>query len=84
MRIETIKMVKCCIASGCSNTNSNGVSLFYFLRDPALRMQWTKEVQRTCANWQGPSDYSALCSDQFTNDCFEEDTTITVRFGIEK
>ena len=41
-------------------------------------------MQRTRANWQGPSDYSVLCSDHFTNDCFEEDTTIAARFGIGK
>ena len=77
-------MVKRCVAAGCSNTNSDGVSLFQFPRDPALRMQWTREVQRTRANWQGPSDYSVLCSDHFTNDCYEEDTTIAARFGIGK
>ena len=77
-------MVKRCIAVGCSNTYSDGVSLFQFLRDPAIRAQWTKEVQRTRANWQGPSDYSVLCSNHFTNDCFEEDTIIDARFGIEK
>ena len=68
-------MVKRYIAAGCSNTNSDGLSLFQFPRDPSLRMLWTREVQRTIANWQGPSDYSVLCSDHFTNDCFEEDMT---------
>ena len=77
-------MVKRCVAAGCSNTYSDGVSLFQFPRDPALRAQWTKEVQRTRADWQGPSDYSVLCSNHFTNDCFEEDTIIAARFGIEK
>ena len=77
-------MVKCCVAAGCSNTNSDGVSLFQFPQDTALRMQWTREVERTRANWQGPSDYSVLCSDHFTNDCFEEEMTITARFGIGK
>ena len=53
-------MVKRCVTAGCSNTNCDGVSLFQFSQDPALRMQWTREVQRTRANWQGPSDYSVL------------------------
>lgn len=77
-------MVKRCVAAGCSNTHSDGVSLFQFPRDPALRIQWIKEVQRTRANWQGPSDYSVLCSDHFTTDCFEEDAAIAARFGISK
>ena len=77
-------MVKRCIAAGCSNTKSDGISLFQFPRAPALRAQWTKEVQRTRADLQGPSDYSVLCSNHFTNDCFEEDTIIAGRIGIKK
>ena len=77
-------MVKRCVATGYSNTYKDGISLLQFPRDPALRKQWTKEVQRTCANWQGPSDNSVLCSKHFTNDCFEEDTAIAARFGIKK
>jgi len=63
-------MVKRYVAAG--NTNS-------IVSHPALHMQWIKEVQRTHANWQGPIDYSVLCSYQFTSDCFEEDMTIAVR-----
>ena len=83
-KVQTIEMVKRCIAADCSNMNSNGISLFQFPQDPALHAQWIKEVQRTRADCQGPSDYSVLCSNHFTNDCFEEDTIITARFGIEK
>ena len=48
MKFKTIEMVKHYIAAGCSNTNSDGVSLF---QDPALHIQWTKKVQKTHANW---------------------------------
>ena len=84
MKGQTIEMVKRCVAAGCSNTNSDGVSLFQFPQDLAFCAQWTKGVQTTQTDWQGPSDYSILCSNHFTNDCFEEDTIITTRFGIEK
>ena len=77
-------MVKRCVATGCSNTYKDGISLYTFPRDPALRKQWTKGVQRTCANWQGPSNNSVLCSEHFTSDCFEVDTAIAASFGIEK
>ena len=77
-------MVKRCIAAGCSNTHSDGVSLFHFPRDPSLRLQWTRQVQRTRDGWKGPSDYSVVCSEHFTSDCFEEDSTIAAKFGIEK
>ena len=69
-------MVKRCVAAGCSNTYKDGVSLFQFPRDAVLEKQWTKEVQKTRAKWQGPSDSSVLCSEHFTNDCFEEDTDL--------
>ena len=77
-------MVKRCVAAGCSNTHSDGVSLFHFLRDPSLRLQWTRQVQRTRDGWKGPSDYSVVCSKHLTSDCFEEDSTIAAKFGIEK
>ena len=34
-----INMGKRCIAAGCSNNNVDGVSLFRFPRNPALRAQ---------------------------------------------
>ena len=77
-------MVKRCIATRCSNTQSDGVSLFHFPRDPLLRLQWTRQVQRTRDGWKGPNDYSVVCSEHFTSDCFEEDSTIVAKFGIEK
>ena len=64
-KAQTIKMVKRCAATGCSNTNSNGISLFQFPRDSALRTQWTKEVQRTRADWQGPCNYSVFVQQSF-------------------
>ena len=40
-------MVSRCVAGGCSNTPSPGVSLYKFPKDPALQKQWEKQVQRT-------------------------------------
>ena len=62
MKVQTIEIVKYCVAAGCSNTNINGISLYQFLQDPVLGVQWTKEVQRTQADWQGLSNYSILSS----------------------
>ena len=77
-------MVKRCVAAGCSNTYSDGVSLFLFLKDHARRLQWTKQVQRTRAEWKGPSEHSVLCSDHFDEDSFEPDTAIASSLGIDK
>ena len=77
-------MGKRCIATGCSNTNSDGVSLFRFPRDPSLRKKWNKQVQRTRADWKDATEYSVLCSDHFTSDSFEMDSFLAARFGMAK
>ena len=41
-----------------------------------------KAVQRTRDKWNGPSRYSVLCSDHFTEDCFETDHLLASSFGI--
>ena len=77
-------MVKRCVAAGCSNTYSDGVSLFAFPRDPSLRQEWLKQVQKTRARWSGPSEHSVLCSCHFTEDCFEPDTLLAPKLGLAK
>lgn len=72
-----------CVAAGCSNTHSDGISLHKFPRDPVLREEWTKQVQRTRAQWK-PSASSVLCSSHFTDDCFEPESNIAAQFGIKK
>ena len=70
-------------AAGCSNGSTHHISLFKFPRDPALRKEWIKQVQRTRASWN-PTDNSSLCSEHFTADCFEADATLASTFGIRK
>ena len=41
-------------------------------------------MQRTCADWKDATDYSVLCSEHFTSDCFEEDSFIAAQFGLTK
>ena len=77
-------MVKRCVAAGCSNTYREGVSLFLFPKDHAIRLQWIKQVQRTRAEWKGPSEHSVLCSDHFNDDCFEPDSAIASSLGLDK
>ncbi|XP_062511813.1 THAP domain-containing protein 10-like [Corticium candelabrum] len=77
-------MVKRCVAAGCSNSHSDQVSLFSFPQDPVLRKRWTEAVQRTRDKWNWPSRYSVLCSDHFTEDCFETDHLLASSFGIAR
>ena len=77
-------MVKRCVAAGCSNTYSENVSLFKFPKDPVLQRKWVKQVQRTRAQWSGPSEHSVLCSDHFDVSCFEPDSGLASQMGIQK
>ena len=65
------------------NTNANGVSLYEFPKDEALRSQRIKQVQRFRAQWTATS-YSELCSKRFNNDCFEPDSKIAATFGMKR
>uniref|UniRef100_A0A3B3HK99 THAP-type domain-containing protein n=1 Tax=Oryzias latipes TaxID=8090 RepID=A0A3B3HK99_ORYLA len=49
-----------CVAAGCSNTSSESVSVYKFPKQETLLKQWTKQVQRTRANWV-PTASSTLC-----------------------
>ena len=77
-------MVKRCIAAGCSNTYRENISLFCFPRDSALKERWTKQVRRTRAGWSGPTANSYLCSDHFSQYCFERDTLMAAKLEIQK
>ena len=70
-----------CVAAACSNTHRDGVSLFRFPRDPCVREKWTKQVQRTRAQWK-PTKNSVLCNQHFEEDCFEPGTDIARQFEI--
>lgn len=77
-------MVKRCVAAGCSSTYSDDVSLFKFPKDPVLRQKWIRQVQRTRAQWSGPSEHSVLCSKHFDGSSFEPDSELASQMGIQK
>ena len=72
-----------CVAFGCTNTQERGVTLFKFPVDSKLRKAWTLQVQRTRDKWSGPSKYSAICCEHFTEDCFELTSVISKSLGIK-
>ena len=77
-----MKMVKRCVAGGCSSTNSDGCSLYSFPKDPSLRATWIKKVQTTRAKWAA-TKYSVLCDKHFTEDSFEVEHSLATSFGIK-
>ena len=72
-----------CIVYGCSNTQKKGFSLFKFPTDTKLRRAWTLQVKRTRDKWDGPSKYSAICSQHFTEDCFEPISILSKKMGMK-
>uniref|UniRef100_A0A3P9ID33 THAP-type domain-containing protein n=1 Tax=Oryzias latipes TaxID=8090 RepID=A0A3P9ID33_ORYLA len=67
-----------CVAAGCSNTSSESVSLYKFPKQETLLKQWTKQVQRTRANWV-PTASSTLCSEHFEAD-FQEKASFRILY----
>ena len=70
-------MGKSCVVASCSSTHKDKVSLFTFPKNKVLRQKWIRAVQRTRAKWSNPSQYSCVCSRHFTEDCFEQTSTIS-------
>ena len=84
-------MGKTCAAVNCTNRSekSRGVSFHAFpnkVKDEAELKRynaWVKQVQRTRAEWNGPtSSYTYVCSDHFTPDCYELRPLIMKEMGF--
>ena len=76
--------MKSCVAANCSNKKSDTISLFNFPKDPELRQKWIKNVQRTRAEWKGPTQNSVLCSEHFKSSCFEASYDLAAKMGLQK
>ena len=59
------------------------MSLHKFPKDVSLKHEWENQVQRTRAQWKA-TEHLHLCSEHFTEDCFEVDSVIAAQFGIKK
>lgn len=60
-----------CSAPNCTNRpeRPNGKTFHLFPKDASLRQQWVREVNR---EYWTPSKRSLLCSDHFTESCFDK------------
>ena len=56
----SVRMVNRCVAAGCSNTPSEGISLYKFPTDPRLREKWVKQVRRTVLTGMSRSTPSSV------------------------
>ena len=75
------KMPNRCVAAGCSNTTRPAIALYKFPKNPVLRKQWERQMQRTSAKWTA-TESSVLCSKYFTAECFEESAALASQLGI--
>lgn len=46
-------------------------------------MAWTLQVRRTRDKWEGPTKYSAVCSEHFTEDCLQSTSVMSKKLGIK-
>lgn len=76
-------MGRFCIAFGCHNSNQKGFSLFQFPADEKLKKAWILQVQKTRDKWHGPTKNSAVCSEHFTEDCFEPMSVMSKKMGMK-
>ena len=73
-------MGKRCVAAGCSLTHKDGVHLYGFPKDPALRKQWAMQVKRT-RDKREPTDHSRLCSKHFEEHSYSQ---LSMSLGLGK
>ena len=59
-----------CVSVNCGNTHADGFSLHKFPKKTVLRKQWNDIVRVKRGDWDGPSEFSALCSVHFKPECF--------------
>lgn len=70
-------MGRYCVAANCTNTSSKskGISFHKFPnpeKDTKRFKEWVQQVQRTRAQWKGPTSiHTFVCSEHFSPDCFE-------------
>ena len=76
-------MVRRCVAAGCSNTPTSTINLSKFPKDSVIRAKWVRQVRRTRTQWEA-MEHSVLCSEHFTEDCFEVNAALAQSFGMLK
>ena len=74
--VPTLRKMAHCAAVGCNNKKANNKdkSLFKLPSEPTVRSAWLKKINRTAL----PKNIY-LCSDHFTDDCFDKSWDIQSR-----
>ena len=75
-------MTRDCVVGGCLNMPKDGVSFHNFPNDETVRKKWIKAVDSTRKHWKGPTKHTKVCSDHFSDDCFDQAFWIKKSMGI--
>ncbi|KAG1688820.1 THAP domain-containing protein 2 [Nymphon striatum] len=75
-------MPRRCVLVGCSNTSREGYVLHQWPKDPKIGRKWKRFVKMT-RKWTHPTQWTALCSRHFQDDCYET-TELEIFFGYRK
>lgn len=67
-----------------NNSNTPGVSMHMFPKNPVIRQKWIKFVQKRRVDFKAPTAYSALCSAHFKDECFTRPPSLEVLVVGEK
>ena len=75
--------MRACSANGCRSVSVCGNKVYHqFPRDnPRRRAKWIKFVQIRRKDWSGPTEYSTLCSDHFTERDYEDNCWVKLGYG---
>ncbi|KAJ8020278.1 THAP domain-containing protein 10 [Holothuria leucospilota] len=71
-----------CVVGGCSNVITGKISLHRWPKDEKTRRLWTKFVQNTRADFTGPSQFSSICSEHFTEEDYDPSIALKEKMGL--
>ncbi|PIK61327.1 putative THAP domain-containing protein 10-like [Apostichopus japonicus] len=73
-----------CVVGRCSSTNSKDISCHLWPKDNKTRRLWTRFVQLTRADFHRPTEYSVICSQRFSAECYPASHRLQQQFGLGK
>lgn len=82
-------MGKMCVAANCTNNSSKNKDITFHRfpnknKEQQRYNQWVAQVKRTRDNWHGPTSvHSHVCSDHFTEECYEKGPQLQKDFGLK-
>ncbi|XP_064425560.1 zinc finger protein 260 isoform X2 [Latimeria chalumnae] len=78
---------KRCVVWGCGALSKDGYGVFTWPKDPQFSAIWTKQVQKTRADFAGPGKPGSLnptiCGQHFEPSCFDRTSVLSREMGFK-